>query len=119
MLNRNLPPVVYHADWGTDPKKRWLCKAIRVGDEYTAHAPALVGDHSGLLKRVKDEVGATGAAVVGFDFPIGIPSRYAASLGVADFKAFLLQLGHNDFLRFLPHFGAVIGDFETSPLLSS
>jgi len=97
MLNPSLPTVVYHADWGTDPKKRWLGKAIRVGEEYTAHAPTLVGDHSGLLNRIKDEVRATGVAVVGFDFPIGIPARYAASVGVTQFKSFLLQLGHGDF----------------------
>jgi hypothetical protein len=77
MLNLSLPTVVYHADWGTNPKKRWLCKAIRVGHGYAAQAPALVGDHFGLLSRIKGEIGASGAAVVGFDFPIGIPRRAA------------------------------------------
>jgi hypothetical protein len=97
MLNENLPVLVYHADWGTNPKKRWLCEGVRIGDGYTAQAPALVGDHFGLLNRVKGEVGATGTAVVGFDFPIGIPARYARLLGVTEFKSFLMQLGCNDF----------------------
>jgi hypothetical protein len=94
------PTIVYHADWGTDPKKRWLCKAVLEGDLYRAQAPVLVGDHLGLLKRIRDEIGETGTAVVGFDFPIGIPARYAALLGVEDFKFFLLQLGHGDFSDF-------------------
>jgi hypothetical protein len=94
------PTVVYHADWGTDPKKRWLCKAVLEGDRYRAHAPVLVGDHFGLLNPAKNEIGETGTAVIGFDFPIGIPARYAALLGITDFKSFLLQLGHGDFAVF-------------------
>ncbi len=92
--------VVYHADWGTAPKKRWLCNAVREGDGYRAHSPALVGDHRGFMNRVKKETGETGAAVVGFDFPIGIAARYAALLGVTEFKPFLLQLGDGDFVDF-------------------
>jgi len=75
MPTTNPPVVVYHADWGTDPKKRWLCKAVLEGDSYWAQAPALVGDHFRLLNRIKGEVGTSGAAIVGFDFPIGIPAR--------------------------------------------
>ena len=99
-MNRRLPAVVYHADWGSDPKKRWLCKSVRDGGRYTAHAPTLVGDHLGLISRIRAEIGETGSAVVGFDFPIGIPVRYAALIGVTEFKPFLLQLGHGDFRDF-------------------
>lgn len=94
------PTVVYHSDWGTDPKKRWLCKDVLQVGRYRAHAPALVDDHRGFMNRVKGEIGETGTAVVGFDFPIGIPARYAALLGVTEFKPFLLQLGHGDFADF-------------------
>jgi hypothetical protein len=94
------PTVVYHADWGTDPKKRWLCKAVLEGDRYRAQASVLVGDHFGLSNRIKGEVGETGTAVVGFDFPIGLPARYAALLGVTEFKPFLRQLGGGDFEDF-------------------
>jgi hypothetical protein len=100
MLNRNLPTVVYHADWGTDPKKRWHCKAVRQGVSYKVQAPALVGDHFQLLNRVKGEVGTTGAAVVGFDFPIGVPAQYATLLGVREFKPLLLELGLGNFAKF-------------------
>jgi hypothetical protein len=100
MTGWGLPTFVYHADWGTDPKKRWLCKAVLEGDRYRAQAPMLVGDHFGLLNRIKDEIGGTGTAVIGFDFPIGIPARYAALLGVTEFKPFLRQLGGGDFADF-------------------
>src|ERR1700680_3537514 len=100
MLKRNLPTLVYHADWGSDPKKRWLCKAVRDGGRYTAQSPTLVGDHLGLISRIRAEIGETGSAVVRFDFPIGIPARYAALIGVKKFKPFLLQLGHGDLADF-------------------
>jgi hypothetical protein len=100
MPTTNLPMAVYHADWGTAPKKRWLCNAVLEGDGYRAHSPAPVGDHRGFMNRVKNETGETGAAVVGFDFPIGILARYAALLGVTEFKPFLLQLGGGDFVDF-------------------
>ena len=100
MRTPELPAVVYHADWGSDPEKRWLCKAVRDGDIYTAHAPTLVGNHFGLISRIRGEIGEAGTAVVGFDFPIGIPARYAALVGITDFKSFLLQLGHGDFADF-------------------
>jgi hypothetical protein len=90
------PKVVYHADWGTHPKKRWLCKAVRQGESYRAQVPAMVGEHIGFISRVQTEIGETGTAVVGFDFPIGIPARYAALLGVTEFKPFLRQLGGGD-----------------------
>lgn len=99
-MARNLPNIVYHADWGSDPKKRWFCKAIRERDSYRVQAPTLVGDHFGLLDRIKTEIGETATAVVGFDFPIGMPARYAALIGVTEFKLFLLQLGHGDFSDF-------------------
>ena len=37
---------------------------------------------------------------MGFDFPIGIPARYAALVGIEEFKSFLLQLGVGEFSDF-------------------
>jgi len=52
------------------------------------------------LFAVGASVGETGTAVVGFDFPIGIPTRYASLIGVTEFKPFLLGLGKGDFSDF-------------------
>ena len=63
-------------------------------------APTPVEDHFNFLKTVKGEAGSTGAAVAGFDFPIGIPARYAVLLGIEEFKSFHLQLGVGEFSDF-------------------
>jgi hypothetical protein len=52
------------------------------------------------MSRVKADVGATGIALIGFDFPIGIPAPYARLIGVNEFKPFLLQLGEGDWPDF-------------------
>ena len=45
-----------------------------------------------LLRRVRTDVGSGGAALVGFDVPIGIPAAYAASAGIATFRELLSSL---------------------------
>ena len=100
VLNSSLPTLVWHADWGSHPNKRWLCKAVRHGSEYVMDAPNPVGDHQELLKHIKNEIGGHGAAIIGFDFPIGLPLQYAKLIAIDDFKTFLLGLGHGDFSDF-------------------
>ena len=101
MLNRHLPAVVYHADWGSNPRKRWLARAVLEGSRYIAHPPEPVGDHATLIARARANMGR-GPAMVGFDFPIGIPASYARFVGASEFKSFLSQLGRGkltDFYR--------------------
>lgn len=101
MLNRHLPAVVYHADWGSNPSKRWLARAVLEGSRYVAHPPEPVGDHTTLIARVRGMIGH-GSAMVGFDFPIGIPASYARLIGATEFKPLLSQLGRGklaDFYR--------------------
>jgi hypothetical protein len=88
-----MPKVVCHADWGTSPHKRWIAHACLESGHYEAHAPKLVGDRHELISRIRTDVGEAGSALVGFDFPIGIPAAYAASIEVTDFKEFLIKLG--------------------------
>ena len=102
----SLPAVVYHADWGTAFQKRWFSMAVRTRAGYEAYGPALVNDHTAFISRVKGETGTGGSAIVGFDFPIGIPSRYAVLIDAAAFKPFLLQLGDGAF----PDFYRISGD---------
>jgi hypothetical protein len=99
VLNRNLPNVVYHADWGSDPGKRWIAKAVRTGNRYVALPPELVGDVTTLITRVRNSV-QNGSAVIGFDFPIGIPLRYAQLVRAKNFVSFLRKLGRGKFVDF-------------------
>jgi hypothetical protein len=100
MRTINLPAVVCHSDWGTDARKRWFSMAVQTGESYEGHGPAPVGDHLGFLDRVQREAGKDGTAVFGFDFPIGLPARYAALIGVTQFRSFLLKLGDGEFPDF-------------------
>jgi hypothetical protein len=85
---------IYHADWGTDPSKRWLARAkLGAGGCYISEAPHPVGDHTHLITSIRSEIGSEGCALVGFDFPIGVPERYASAAGIEKFKSFLLELG--------------------------
>ena len=72
------PTVVYHADWSCRESKRWCAKATLGTDgHYTAFAPEPVGNPSSLIERLHKEIGDTGCAFTGFDFPIGVPAFYA------------------------------------------
>jgi hypothetical protein len=77
------PTHIYHADWGTDPNKRWIARAqLGFDGRYTAEAPRPVGDHPHLITSIRSEIWSGGSALVGFDFPIGVPERYASASGV-------------------------------------
>ncbi len=45
------------------------------------------------MNELRRETGSDGAILVGFDFPIGLPVRYAKQNGI------------NNFLNLLPHLG--------------
>jgi hypothetical protein len=49
-----------------------------------------------LRRQIDDD----GCALVGFDFPIGIPATYARLAGVRDFKSFLRKLDHGAWTDF-------------------
>jgi len=96
-----LPTLVTHADWGSRPEKRWMAKAVlRADGHYTAHAPELVGEPGTLVERLVAQAGPRGCVLLGFDFPIGLPARYAECVCIRDFLALLPQLGHGDWSEF-------------------
>jgi hypothetical protein len=88
-----LPTLVAHADWGSQPAKRWVATARREAGAWRVGAPVHVDAPARLLARLRDEAGEGGAAIVGFDFPIGLPLAYARRACVRDFRALLPTLG--------------------------
>lgn len=68
------------ADWSLHPRKRWVC----VAEGVVVSAPQQVTDAASLL--VGD-----GPAVVGFDFPIGLPEAYCRGAGITDFPSVLAR----------------------------
>jgi hypothetical protein len=72
-----LPETVIHADWGTAPDKRWSTEATLDGQHYIVSPPRIV------TNPIEQALRAGGAAVVGFDFPIGVPEAFARKVGSA------------------------------------
>lgn len=95
------PALLASADWGSRPGKRWIAKARLEPDGcYSLEAPEPVGDVDSLLERLRAEARSCGAAVVGFDFPIGLAARYAERAGVHRFLDLLPKLGAREWSEF-------------------
>jgi hypothetical protein len=96
-----LPTHILHADWGTNPKKRWAAKAVlQSRGRYVAFAPEPVGAVADLIPGIRSEIGERGCALLGFDFPIGVPTLYARQAGIRNFRELLPQLGRGDWSEF-------------------
>jgi hypothetical protein len=92
------PSVVAHADWGIDRRKRQMALArlhrgsTHAGPRYTVVSLAPAADGRDLFGGLR-EAARPGPALIGFDFPIGLPRKYAAAAGIASFPDFLKALG--------------------------
>ncbi len=87
-----LPEIVAHCDWGSQPSKRWIAIATLQSGSYLAYAPQPVGEMSTLIARLRRQSGRNACIVIGFDFPIGLPSAYAERCGIGSYPDFLQQL---------------------------
>ncbi len=96
------PEVIAHADWGTDRRKRQVAIARLVpggadpGPRYLiaslTPAPDPLGPEGDLFHALL-AAASPGQAMVGFDFPIGLPQAYAQAAGIPSFPEFLDTLG--------------------------
>jgi hypothetical protein len=86
-----LPETVCHADWSLHAGKRWMATAQLEGGRYAAQMSRPVPDTALLLRDWRRKA-ADGGLVAGFDFPIGLPRRYAQRWGVTRFRDFLGKL---------------------------
>lgn len=92
MPSISYPDLVIAADWGVGSGKRWMARAIRRQDGYSLSHPVPVGEPGTLIERVRKLAGG-GSALVGFDFPIGLPAEYAgACYAGQDFRTILKSL---------------------------
>lgn len=97
----NNPSILMHADWSINPRKRIACFAFKQNNgKYLISAPQLVGELSSLLLKIKERVGKMGGALIGFDFPIGLPIHYANAVGVKRFVSFIRELGEGQWAEF-------------------
>ena len=95
------PTHIFHADWGTAPQKRWLARAtLTAKGRYLAFSPVPVANHLDLVSSIQRDAGYNGCALVGFDFPIGIPVAFGRLAKVKVFKRFLGALGRGKWKEF-------------------
>jgi hypothetical protein len=81
--------IAAHADWSTDPRKRWVSIARSDGRGWRAEAPVPVGDPAALAAALIAE----GAPVaIGLDLPLGVPRGFAQGRMEAGFVDFLRGL---------------------------
>lgn len=81
--------IAAHADWSTDPRKRWVSIARRGPRGWRAEAPRPVGDPVALVAAFLAE----GVPVaLGLDLPLGVPRAFAAGRPEAGFVPFLRDL---------------------------
>lgn len=96
-----LPSYIYHADWGNNPGKRWIARAIlQSSGTYLIEAARCLANPADLLNSIRAGLAKTECAVVGFDFPIGVPAAFAHLAGVTQFKSFLRELGRGAWSQF-------------------
>lgn len=94
------PEIVAHADWSIRPVGRRIAIARRRGDGWIVSAPVEVDDVATLVGRLLAEAGDGGTALLGVDFPIGLPAAYAARTGIVDFLDWLPGAGAGDWRDF-------------------
>jgi hypothetical protein len=81
--------IAAHADWSTDPRKRWVSVARRGAEGWRAGAPVPVGDPAGFAAGLIAE----GVPVaIGLDLPLGVPRGFAQGRAEDGFVAFLRGL---------------------------
>ena len=98
----NQPRLIFHCDWGANPKKHWMAIARwdHVNERYIAEPTQQVGDTSLFLLRLRHSVGKDDRVLCGFDFPIGFPKAYAAEIRVDNFVDVLPHLGFGKWENF-------------------
>lgn len=89
-----IPTLVAHADWGTQPGKRWLaCATLAEDGRYRVGSPVPVEAPESLLRSLFAAGGGRGSVLVSFDFPIGLPLAYAQAARIESFVEVLPTLG--------------------------
>lgn len=79
-----------HADWSTSAAKKWMAVATRSVRGWEVEAPRLVPSAPEFL----DGWLLDGRSVLaGFDFPIGLPLKYAKTTGFGNFVEALAHFG--------------------------
>ncbi len=86
------PGWIAHADWGSAARKRVVVTAEASGGTYRIGAARPVAPDGPLTERLGVHLRPPQTALLGFDFPIGVPRRYAELAGIGHFTSWLRDL---------------------------
>lgn len=92
--------VIAHCDWSTGESGRRMAVAVRAEGRTTVSATDSVGVVSDLVTRLRRRNGSQARLLIGFDFPIGVPSSYAARASIDSFRGFLGDLARGKYPSF-------------------
>jgi energy-coupling factor transporter ATP-binding protein EcfA2 len=97
-----LPEVVFAADWSSYAEKRRLAKAWLVGgNRYQIDSkPEVIYEPKTLIANALEVAGTKGVALIGVDFPIGLPEGYAKRAGILTFRQGLEVFGTGEWKNF-------------------
>ena len=94
MRRSSEPVLAIHADWSIHPDKRWMAQATRTSSGWRVEGPCRVPDPTEWVEQlIAHAIDTDGPAIMGFDFPIGVPEAYAEAAGIASFTDHLARLG--------------------------
>jgi hypothetical protein len=89
-----LPELIVAADWSVSDNKRWMVRAeLGRGQQYLIYPPEPVGQITTFIDRLRETLSSGGTALVGFDFPIGLPIAYADKVGISSWRGALGVFG--------------------------
>jgi hypothetical protein len=86
-----------HADWSTNPSKRWIAAADRTAHGWQVAPPQLAPCAAEFIDRW---LFAGRTVLAGFDFPIGVPIAFGSRTGFADFSEALSGFGTGEWKDF-------------------
>ncbi len=91
---KKLPHLVIAADWGSKKKKRSMVQA-ELGEDHCYHVlcPKPVGEIKTFIDRIQERLPEGRTALMGFDFPIGLPREYAEKAGLKSWREALRDFG--------------------------
>ena len=103
--------VIFHADWSIKASKRWVAVAQRDGSAWqitqlSQIADLIKGKGQDTLADLLLENARDKRVLAGFDFPIGVPAKWAGKMKLESFPHFLDQLRNNAYPAFFKAAGS-------------
>jgi hypothetical protein len=92
--------IVAHADWGMEPRKRWVALASKLGDGWSIASVHPWTPADDPLASLGIDGSGPGPILVGADLPIGLPRVFAEAAGIDSFPDVLPRLGDGPWVDF-------------------